>query len=99
MTQTKGKLIAMLNSVYDDGGFAEIIAIAVVKDDVEGELWFCENKPDDGTHVDYTLHKISEVFAASDLLAACKAAINAAACYNDTLHQQLQKAIAKAEGG
>lgn len=58
---TNGKLIATLNTVYADGSFAEIIAIGVVKDEHEGEIWFGVNKTDDGTQVDYVLHQISEV--------------------------------------
>ena len=76
------KLIATLNSVYDDGSFAEITAIAIVKDEHEGELWFCESKPDDGTQVDYVLHKVSEVFAASNLVAAIEELIFAAEVYD-----------------
>lgn len=68
-------MIATLNAVLVDGGKDDIVAIGLVKDEYEGELWFGENKPDDGTQVDYVLHNISEVFAAPDLLAACEIAI------------------------
>lgn len=65
-------MIATLNAVLMDGGKDDIIAITVVENEHEGELWFNENKPDNGTQVDYALHSISEVFAAPGLLDACK---------------------------
>jgi len=97
MSETKGKLIATLNSVYDDGSFAEIIAIAVVEDEQEGELWFCENKPVDGTHVDYVLHKVSEVFAAHDLLFALQTIAKTEGATVDNLRAIAKAAIDKAK--
>ena len=53
--------LAMLNTVYEDGEVAEIIAAEFVKDPEEGEFFFCNNKPDDGTQVDYTLYKLINI--------------------------------------
>jgi hypothetical protein len=55
------KYLAMLNTVYENGEVAEIIAAAVVKNPEVGELWFCANKPDDGTQVDYSLYKLINI--------------------------------------
>jgi hypothetical protein len=66
-----GPFIATINAVLKDGKHSDIIAIAVVEDEHEGELWFGQNKPEDGTQVDYVLHNIEAVFAAPDLLEGC----------------------------
>jgi len=55
------KYLVMLNSIYENGSIAEIIAVNIVDSLEEGELWFCNNKPEDGTEVDYTLHKLSDL--------------------------------------
>ena len=64
----KEKYLAMLNSVYTDGSVAEIIAASLVENLEEGELWFGAEKPDDGTQVDYTLHKLTDVLARAPLV-------------------------------
>jgi len=57
----KTQYLAMLNSVYEDGNVAEIIAAQLVDSPEDGEMWFCANKPDDGTQVDYTLYPLTEI--------------------------------------
>ncbi len=70
------KYVAILHAVYPDGGYAEIIAAELVESQEAGELFYHDNKPDDGTQVDYTFHSLQGVIlnaaAAPKLLAACK---------------------------
>ena len=73
MSESKqGPFIATLNAVLVDKKHDDIVAIAVVANEEEGELWFGANKPEDGTQVDYVLHEIETMFAAPALLEACK---------------------------
>ena len=85
-------LIARLSAALVGGGYDDIIAIGLVANEEEGEFWFCNNKPTDGTQVDYVLHNIPEVFAASDLLAACKSV-----CSRCRHLETVLQAIAKAK--
>lgn len=57
----KEKYLAMLNTTYKDGSVAEITAATLLKNAAEGEVWFNHSKPNDGTHVDYTLYKLLEI--------------------------------------
>lgn len=57
----KAKYLALLNTVYTDGKVAEIIAAGLVENKEEGEFWFNNNKPDDGTQVDYTLWGLLDI--------------------------------------
>ena len=92
-------LIATLSAALVGGGYDDIIAIGIVANEEEGEFWFCNNKPTDGTQVDYVLHNISEVFAAPDLLAACEAAFDYLPDPESPLglREKLYNAIYKAE--
>ena len=75
MSESKqGPFIATLNAVLVDKKHDDIVAIAVVANEEEGELWFGANKPEDGTQVDYVLHEIETMFAAPALLKVCKRA-------------------------
>jgi len=107
---TPGPFIATLNAVLVDGRYDDILAIAVVANEEEGELWFGANKPDDGTQVDYVLHDIETMFAAPALLEACKLALASLKCIPDNIEilatdgiplcekiQILKAAIAQAE--
>lgn len=55
------KYLALLNSVYENGEPAEIIAASLVKTPEDGELFFYNNKPNDRTQVDYTLYKLANI--------------------------------------
>jgi len=55
------KYLVMLNTIYENGEVAEIISCGFVTSLEEGEFWFCNNKPDDGTQVDYTIYSLMEI--------------------------------------
>jgi len=95
------KYLAMLNTVLEGGGCGDVIVAKLVDDLEDGEAFCCENRPDDGTQVDYTLYKLTDILKA-DLLEACRALL----AYQDKESMfrlpanisDLRQAIAKAEG-
>ena len=61
------KYLAILNAVLKDGSPDDIIAAELVESQEAGELFCCANKPDDGTQVDYTLHKLTDIIKNSPI--------------------------------
>lgn len=65
------KWLALLSAAQVDGHINEIIAGSEVDDPEDGQLWWSENAPDDGTEVDYILIDWGLYKAAPKLLSAC----------------------------
>ena len=59
-----------------DGSYDDIVAAELVESEEAGELFCCANRPDDGTQVDYSLRKLTDILkrcnAYDALLAACE---------------------------
>jgi hypothetical protein len=66
------KYLALISATQKDGTVSEIIAGSEVDSPEAGELWFGENKPEDGTQVDYILIDWSLNKAAPFLLEVCE---------------------------